>query len=137
MPSRTEFQQLADVRVAEAQALLKAGLWDGAYYVAGYAIEFGLKACIAKLIKAEEYPPRKTDEYYNHDVGKLVKTAKLDALQATMAKGDPEFSDNWTVVTRWSEGSRYERKSEAEARELFNAITDGSHGVLPWIKLHW
>ena len=51
--TRAEFQKLAEVRVTEASALLAAGLWDGAYYLAGYAIECALKACIlAQLEKA-------------------------------------------------------------------------------------
>src|SRR5207248_2168644 len=37
--TRTQFQELAEVRIAEAAALLAAGLWDGAYYLAGYAVE--------------------------------------------------------------------------------------------------
>lgn len=45
---RGEFQQLSKVRLQEARALLKMGLSDGAYYLAGYAVEFALKACIAK-----------------------------------------------------------------------------------------
>src|SRR5204863_304605 len=54
--NRTEFQQLAEVRIKEAEALLAAGLWDGAYYLAGYAVECGLNACIANLFKAETFP---------------------------------------------------------------------------------
>ena len=47
--NRNDFQQLADVRINEAEALLVQGKYDGAYYLAGYAVECGLKACIAKL----------------------------------------------------------------------------------------
>ena len=45
--NRWEFRELATLRLAEAKALLDAGLPDGAYYLAGYAVECGLKACIA------------------------------------------------------------------------------------------
>jgi HEPN domain-containing protein len=44
--SRTELQQLAEIRIAEANVLLANGMWDGTYYLAGYAVECGLKACI-------------------------------------------------------------------------------------------
>ncbi|MSU78452.1 MAG: HEPN domain-containing protein [Gemmataceae bacterium] len=47
--NRTQLQQLAQERVRDADSLLKAGQWSGAYYLAGYAVECGLKACIAKL----------------------------------------------------------------------------------------
>jgi HEPN domain-containing protein len=46
--NREDFQQLAESRLKEARALLTAELPDGAYYLAGYAIECALKACIAK-----------------------------------------------------------------------------------------
>jgi hypothetical protein len=35
---RTDLQALSTVRVKEAKALLNAGLYDGAYYLAGYAV---------------------------------------------------------------------------------------------------
>lgn len=35
MPTRSDFQCLSDVRAAEVVALLAAGCWDGAYYLAG------------------------------------------------------------------------------------------------------
>ena len=45
--NRSDFQQLADVRIDEAAVLFAQGKYDGAYYLAGYAVECGLKACIA------------------------------------------------------------------------------------------
>jgi HEPN domain-containing protein len=45
---RQDLQELSRVRLKEATALLKLGLFDGAYYLAGYAVECALKACIAK-----------------------------------------------------------------------------------------
>jgi hypothetical protein len=44
---RATFQQLAELRLAEARALHAEGLYSGAYYLAGYAIECALKAKIA------------------------------------------------------------------------------------------
>ena len=37
-------------RLREARALLGVRCWSGAYYLAGYAIECGLKACIIKYL---------------------------------------------------------------------------------------
>jgi hypothetical protein len=56
--NRSDFQALADVRIEEAQALL--GLApprpDGAYYLAGYAVECALKAALAKLNQQHDWP---------------------------------------------------------------------------------
>ena len=61
----------------------------------------------------------------------------LIAAQDTRAVSIRELQANWGVVKDWTEESRYERKSELQARELIAAITDAAHGVLPWIKQRW
>jgi len=43
-----DFQNLCKRRVDEATTLLSAGHSDGAYYLAGYAVECAFKACICK-----------------------------------------------------------------------------------------
>ena len=55
--NRSDFQQLADVRIDEAAVLLVQGKYDGTYYLAGYAVECGLKACIAKRTERYAFPP--------------------------------------------------------------------------------
>jgi hypothetical protein len=44
---------------------------------------------------------------------------------------------NWQHVKDWSETARYEQKTEAQARRLFEAVTDAANGVLPWIRARW
>ena len=58
--NRTDLQQLADVRIAEAHALLTLAvpMSDGAYYLAGYAVECALKACIAKTVNQHDFPDK-------------------------------------------------------------------------------
>jgi HEPN domain-containing protein len=136
--NRTEFQQLAEVRVKEAEALLAAGRWDGAYYLAGYAVECGLKACIAKLTKAEDFPDKKfAADCFTHDIEQLVRLAGLKPAIDAETKADPQLALNWGVVKDWSESRRYDRTPEPEARKLVEAITDPTHGVLPWLMKHW
>ena len=78
--NRPDFQQLAEVRIREAHALLKDGHSDGAYYLADYAVECALKACIAKNVKQHEFPPPQKvvgESYYTHDRNKLLVTTGL------------------------------------------------------------
>lgn len=139
MPSRTEFQQLADIRVAEAAALLAAGLWDGAYYVAGYAVECALKACIAKLTKAEEFPPPRAtiEKCYSHDLSKLLDAAGLEKERIADAPVGSQRDAHWKIVFQWNESKRYERTAQVAAELLFEAINDATDGVLPWIRTRW
>ena len=135
--SRADLQKLADEKLADAKHLLADGRWGNAYYLAGYAVELALKACIAKTFKAETIPDRAlVNATYSHDFTNLVGTAGLTAdlknKQATQA-----FEINWGVVVGWSEVSRYESKGEQDAKDLIASIEDATDGVLAWIKAHW
>ena len=44
MTHRETLKRLSWARLREAQVLLNHGYWSGAYYLSGYAVEFGLKA---------------------------------------------------------------------------------------------
>ena len=136
--TRTDLQTLSATRLHEAKLLLAANASDGAYYLAGYAVECALKACIAKETLRYEFPEKKrVNASHTHDLGELVKVAELqDALQAA-AKSDPVFRQYWNDVQEWSEQSRYSKHSEQSARALIEAIGDRNHGVMKWVKLYW
>ncbi len=53
--NRKDLQSLADERLGDAKVLLASNRYGGAYYLVGYAVECGLKACIAKLTQAEDF----------------------------------------------------------------------------------
>ena len=136
--NRRDLQELAKVRLKEATALLRLGMCDGAYYLAGYSVECALKACIARETQRYEFPDReRVDSSYTHSLAKLVKVAGLEGARAERAAADGSFRDYWDVVQTWSEKSRYQRHPPDSARKLLLAITDRNHGVVSWIKLHW
>ena len=135
--TKAEFQELAEKRLVEAKALLDLGMWDGAYYLAGYAVELALKACIIKLVMATDAFPDKefSKNCYTHDIEKLVGLAKLDVPRKIAT--DPVLLTNWTLAGDWSEAKRYHWINQTEAKALYTAIADGAHGVFPWIKTQW
>jgi len=74
--NRADLQLLARERIRDAKILLTNRRWAGAYYLAGYAVECALKACIAKLMKAEEFPDRSfAEKCWTHDIERLVSLA--------------------------------------------------------------
>ncbi len=77
--NRILFQQLADLRIGEAELLLHHGKYDAAYYLAGYAVECGLKARIAKLTNQRDFPLDRgfVQDCYTHNIETLVKSAGL------------------------------------------------------------
>jgi HEPN domain-containing protein len=135
---RRDLRALSRVRLSEAKALLKAELSDGAYYLAGYAVECALKACIAKETQRYEFPEKKrVDASYTHSLKELVRVAELrDGLQEA-AEADPRLREYWDVVESWSEQSRYGRNSKERARALIEAISDRNHGVIKWVMRYW
>jgi len=133
--NRLELRQLSEARIVEAKVLLDSGQYPGAYYLAGYAVECGLKACIiVQLKQSDDFPEKRfSEKCYTHNLENLLGFAGLAAER----DADAELQANWAVVKDWSEESRYQMSGDAKAREIYSAITDVDHGVLPWIKLHW
>ena len=134
---RRDFRDLAELRVEEADILLKSRRRLGAYYLAGYAVECALKACIAKQRRRFEFPPKRRsgDKMYSHNLETLVDVAGLGLQLKKQIAANPDFAANWNTVKDWTEESRYET-SGLNAKDLYNAVT-GPNGVLPWIRLHW
>ncbi|MDR3622408.1 MAG: HEPN domain-containing protein [Paludisphaera borealis] len=46
--NHAELQRMTEERTRDAEVLLAGGRWAFAYYVAGYAVECALKACLLK-----------------------------------------------------------------------------------------
>jgi hypothetical protein len=134
--NKFELEQLAEIRAQEAEILFSAKAYQGAYYLIGYALECTLKACIAKQIRAFDFPNKKlTNDSYTHDLGKLLVTAGLKQELEEQERQDEDFKLNWAVALNWSEESRYVHSiKENEAHDLYNAITDQNSGVLIWLK---
>jgi hypothetical protein len=126
------------MRVREAELLLAGSEWSGAYYLVGYAVECGLKACLTSGLQSYHMPDKDVlNKGFTHDLALLVKMANLDGARSKEANGDPQFALNWNVVSNWNESSRYNTWTETQARELYKAVTNVDHGVLPWLIKNW
>jgi len=136
--NRRDLIELAKIRLKEVQVLLKNRNYDGAYYLSGYVVECGLKACIAKKTRKHDFPDKTTvTESYTHALSKLVKIAGLEPDLNQEIQRNPDFERNWAVVKDWSEESRYEKHTDKEAKDLCAAVVNRKDGVLEWIKTHW
>jgi hypothetical protein len=142
--NRNDFQRLAELRLKEARALLAAELPDGAYYLAGYAIECAFKACIAKRTREYDFPEKKlVNESHTHDIVSLLRLAGLsDRLKIDIGR-DVVSESFWETVQRWSEQNRYELIEGDDvfrflkSKLMLTAVESEKGGVLPWIKQYW
>jgi HEPN domain-containing protein len=142
---RADFLRLAEERLVDAQALFATGRFGCAYYIAGYAVECALKACIPKQTRAESFPQKDAQKYYSHNLDALLgftgleDEMKLDDEDAQDAKEQKQkLKQNWIIVRAWSEASRYESDRYApEARRILEAIEEPQYGVLTWLRNRW
>jgi hypothetical protein len=137
--TRSDLQKLTRIRLTEARILLRNGCYEGAYYLAGYAVECAIKACIAKRVRRFEFPDKKIAiESYTHDLDKLLGAADIARYHEVVFKVNPTFAGNWRIVQGWSEQARYDAGvSRKDACALYRAIVTRDHGVLAWVKQYW
>lgn len=136
--NRTDFQRLSEVRLRESESLLAAGYSDGAYYLAGYAVECALKACIARRTQEHDFPDKKlVNDSHTHDLGKLLQLAELKPDLEAAILADPSMQTRLDAVQGWSESSRYGSSTFQDATDLLKAIQDPKGGLLRWIMQRW
>ncbi|WP_396593190.1 hypothetical protein [Brevundimonas sp. R86498] len=130
-------RRLAEERATAALALVEVGSFSSAYYLAGYAVELGLKAIIAKQFVADVIPDKQfVLSIYSHKLADLLKLAGLQTALTQAANEKPTLQENWLTASQWSESSRYAISDEVVAREFVAAVTDPAEGVLQWLKSH-
>ena len=140
---RKHLQSLAKTRLQDAKALLGRKRWSAAYYLSGYVVECSLKACLLKYlgesaaIFGDENYLGKLAKCWTHDLVKLVNLAGLDADFGAARGNNPALEAFWGVTKDWKESSRYENKTEAEAKALFEAVSHKPDGVFLWIQSRW
>jgi hypothetical protein len=135
---------MAEERIKDARALIRGKRRAFAYYVAGYSVECALKSCVLSRMIHSGLVFR--DDWKNldcrvHNINTLIDRADLrhelnNRFQASGGSG-ASFASNWTTVLLWKETSRYESKTEVEAKDLVAAISDKPDGVLRWLKNYW
>jgi hypothetical protein len=135
---RTDLQALAQSKIDDAILLLQHKRFSNAYYLAGYAVEIGLKACIAK-----QYPPRLfpikryLQKYSATNFQRWSDWAGSQRLSKSSRIGTTTFAANWAIVGEWSPDARYETQDPAATQIMLAAVTTEQSGVLPWIKQYW
>ena len=136
--NRDDFQELASLRLDDAKALLDKGRYAGAYYLLGYAVECGLKACIAKQTQQYDFPIKSSDKFYTHNLNDLVKFSGLAEEHRKKSEENADFESNWAIVKDWKEESRYSLEIDKDkADALYSAVNDGKDGIMPWLQNSW
>ena len=135
---RHDLVALAEAKLLDAALLLGHERFGNAYYLAGYAVEIGLKAAISRQFAADTLPdPKFVRTLYTHSVKELVSAAGLVPALKARQDESPTFSSHWTVVLAWTEEARYRSVDATTARMMVEAVSSDPEGVLPWLRMHW
>jgi hypothetical protein len=105
-----------------------------------YVVECALKACICKRTNQFDFhpSPEESRAAWSHDFEKLIKAAGLGREFQAARAADEDLNIDWDYVGKgWSPDSRYERRTQREARALLAAVADPDHGVFSCIKRFW
>ena len=138
MITKADLETLSEARLIDARELFKAGRYSAAYYLSGYAIELGIKACIAALFQADAIPDKGlVNAVYSHKLDELLGIAGIKEHLKADSKNNPALSAAWGIASKWSEASRYEMWDQFAADSMLNAVGDPNCGVLQWLKKHW
>ena len=138
--NRTEAKKLAEAWVLDSEVLLDADRWHAAFYLIGYAVECGLKACVMAHVERTGIifqDKRYAEKCFTHDLETLVKVADLETARGLDIQANSLRGINWETLKEWNVEIRYRERTELEARRLYIAVTDTTSGVLPWIKTCW
>jgi HEPN domain-containing protein len=139
MATRRELQQLACLRLREAEALFNAGCYDGCAYLCGYVVELALKAAICATLGVGEYPDkgsRLRDSFKTHEFDDLKLLAGMEQAFTVSAS----LLANWSVASKWKPERRYEPEgtyNAAAASAILDAVRTYPDGVLACISLRW
>jgi hypothetical protein len=134
---RQTLQRLASAKVEDARLLFNNKRYSNSYYLYGYGIELGLKACVARQISAETIPDRAILRgVLTHKFPELVALAGLTG-ELQSRRQDQDFDVRWSVVSAWSEETRYDMIDAVVATAMHDAIEHQQHGIMAWLKSHW
>lgn len=129
---------LALMRLEDARVLEAARRDSAAYYLAGYAVECGLKAIIARSFKDSVIPDRNfVNRIYSHNLNELAALANLRPALDERIRISDRFRANWSFVSDWNEASRYEIIDPFMAELMIHAVGGEPDGVIPWLKELW
>ncbi len=143
MKCKEDIISLAEEKLNDAEYLIKGGRYNTAFYIAGYVIEYMLKAKICKTLGIENlFDFENTDPKKFHVDGNLNRSFKVhDYDQLLVLSGlypdfdiqmsNVKFKANWSKVCTWSENCRYlTGKNESETKDMLTSIKE----IKQWIE---
>ena len=124
------FHRVALQRFGDARLLFEGGRNTAAIYLAGYAVECGLKALLLSSATASECQAI-VDSFRGFD-GHNLKTLKARYIERSRVSFPKSVAGRLTYVNLWTTSLRYEpaNASPREAKEFLGATGE----IIEWIE---
>jgi HEPN domain-containing protein len=122
MISRRDLRTIARGRLRDAQVLLRAKRFDGAFYLCGYAVELALKARICRTLGWPGFPESAQDfkglqSVRTHDLEFLLRFSGVEARVKAKHLAD------WYAVLGWNPQKRYQAIGQSTGQEAAEMVT--------------
>lgn len=150
MKNPQEIKDLARQRIQEAEILYKSGMYDGAFYLAGYSVELMLKAKICERLGIPNlFDDKDMSVNSIKGIGEIRKTLKTHNLFTLLifsglkvqfdidkANNIDLAKANSLLFNAWDENARYKpcgHMLNIDVQKLINLLS-GSNGIISWIE---
>jgi HEPN domain-containing protein len=129
-----ELKAMARARIKDSRVLFKAGRYDGAYYLCGYAVEIALKARICKTLKWPDFPESSSEfkglaSLKSHSFEDLLRFSGKDDLIRSA-----RYGSYWSLVSQWNPENRYKTigsVTKVQAESMIRSATELLKILLP------
>ena len=124
MIETAELRRMAETRQGDAVILYRAGRYDAAMYLGGYAVELALKARICDTLRWSRFPSER-GEFRNYQ---SLQTHDLNVLldfSGVQNRVRREYAAAWSIVRTWTPQWRYfaiGSATEGNCLELIEAV---------------
>ena len=122
MIATSDLRAIAKARLRDAQVLLRARRFDGAFYLCGYSVEVALKARICRTLKWSGFPETGQDfkglqSIRTHDLEILLRFSGIeDRIKR-------KHMSEWSVVLDWNPEKRYQSIGQSTQQQATDMLT--------------
>ncbi len=130
-PEVNKFLRVAIQRFSDAQTLFRGGRNTAAIYLAGYAVECGLKALLLSTVTTRKGVPAILESFRGSG-GHNLGTLKARYLKRSRTDFSKSVAGQLVYVNSWTTSLRYE-PSNASLREA-RRFLDSTQEIITWIQ---
>ncbi|MBI4471948.1 MAG: HEPN domain-containing protein [Acidobacteria bacterium] len=117
-----DLKSTARARLRDAEVLLKAKRFDGAFYLCGYAVELALKARICRTLKWPGFPETNKEfeglqSIKTHDLEILLRFSGVEDRVKT------KYFAEWSQVLDWNSQKRYQSSGQTTSQQATDMVT--------------